>query len=251
MPPDPLGDLVELPGVGAAVDRARAAVDGLRAHPVIRRGTSAVAAESVVRGARASAAIDGVRWTLDEVRQADRRQHRSGGAVVIGALRATGEAALLARTVDRAPRQVWARLHTLAAAGLADADTLGRPRDGDTDVGERLDVLTALLTQPTRASALVVAAVAHGELLALAPFATANGVVARAVGRVLLRARGLDPDGLAVPELGHLEPAYAEAARAFAAGGESGVCTWIAHCADAVVDGAREGIAVCEALARG
>ena len=53
----------------------------------------------------------------------------------------------------------------------------------------------AALSEPTSAPALVPAAVVHGELLAAAPFGTADGVVARAAARLVLLGRGLDPTG--------------------------------------------------------
>ena len=58
-------------------------------------------------------------------------------------------------------------------------------------------------------------AVVHGELLALAPFGSADGVVARAAARLAAVGSGLDPKGLAVPEVGHLRRAaeYRDAAR--------------------------------------
>ena len=75
------------------------------------------------------------------------------------------------------------------------------------------------------APALVVAAVVHGELLTLRPFAAANGVVARAVARLLLTARGLDPTGSLVAEsawAAALNP-YLGAAAGFATGSPDGV----------------------------
>ena len=65
----------------------------------------------------------------------------------------------------------------------------------------------------------------HGELLALRPFAAANGVVARAVARLLLTARGLDPTGSLVTEsawAAALNP-YLGAAAGFATGTPDGV----------------------------
>ena len=47
----------------------------------------------------------------------------------------------------------------------------------------------------------MLAAVAHGELLTLAPFGVADGVVARAVSRLITITSGLDPHGLGVPEV--------------------------------------------------
>ncbi|MFN2538125.1 MAG: hypothetical protein ABR549_08225, partial [Mycobacteriales bacterium] len=43
---------------------------------------------------------------------------------------------------------------------------------------------------------------------------------------------------------------YAEAVRGYRDGGPEGVARWIGHCAQAVALGAREGLAVCEALLR-
>ena len=77
--------------------------------------------------------------------------------------------------------QALARLHALAAADLVDDDRLGRPR-ADADVGPRLELLVDMVTGKSDVPATVLAAVAHGELLTLAPFGTADGLVAR--GRV-------------------------------------------------------------------
>jgi hypothetical protein len=92
-------------------------------------------------------------------------------------------------------------------------------------------------------------AVVHGELLALAPFAAANGVVARAAARLTAVAAGLDPKGLAVPEVGHLRRAeqYRSAAAAFAEGTSDGVREWLLHCCEQWVAGAREGKSIADA----
>ena len=98
--------------------------------------------------------------------------------VLAGALRVSealeGGATSLVGVWQRAPLQAIARLHALAAADLADDDGLGRPR-GDSDVGRRLELLADVVTGGTRVPAPVLAAVAHGELLTLAPFGTADG----------------------------------------------------------------------------
>ena len=66
--PDPLAPLLELPGVRAAADAARAGVDRLLSHKVLRRESAGVSTESALRGARASAALDGVDVPLAELR---------------------------------------------------------------------------------------------------------------------------------------------------------------------------------------
>ncbi len=244
--PDPLTALVGLPGVAAAAAQARESVDRLLAHRVLRRGGAAVGAESALRGARASAALDGADVGLAEVRAG------GGGPVVLGALRVSAEMGPLCDVWPRAPGQVLARLHLLAARDLAAAEHLGRPSTGP-EAGIRLQALHALLTGGTDAPAVVVAAVVHGELLTLAPFAVAGGVVARAASRLTLIARGLDPDGLSVPEAGHFELAeeYRAAAAGYASGRSAGVAAWLRHCCAAVALGAREGLAICTAAERG
>ncbi len=157
----------------------------------------------------------------------------------------------------------------LAAADLvADPDALGRPRPvglvlddplglgaapDPVEVAARLDGLARVLTAGTSAPAVVVAAVVHGELMALRAFGTADGLVARAAARLVLVDRGLDPKAVSAPEVGHAEMhhEYPEALRAYVRGGEDGVATWLVHCARAVALGAREGLAVCEAIKRG
>jgi hypothetical protein len=242
---DPLAPLLDLPGVANGVDRTRAAVDGLLGNRTLRRRSADVSAESALRGAWASAALAGEPVELADV--------RSGAAadrpLVQGALRAQSAIGALADTWTRAPRQALARLHALAAADLLGADELGRPRPGTAD---RLDTLAAVLAA-TSAPAVVVAGIVHGELLGLDAFPPVSGIVARAAVRLTLVERGLDPKSLVVVEAGHRElgPAYDEALAAYRTGTPAGIGTWLGHCADALVAGARESTAVCEALARG
>jgi Fic family protein len=265
---DPFADVAALPGVADAVTGARDAVDRLLGHRVMRRRAGEVAAEAALRGARASAALEGADWTLDDVRAFDAASSADGAGVVHGALRVLAEVAPLGRTVDASLRHAVARLHVLAASDLEPGDTLGRPRDAASSpddplvlgpapdpvqVAARLDALADLVARPTRAPALVVGAVVHGELLALRPFATGNGLVARAAQRLVLHSRGLDTRGATAPEVGHAEDrhAYVTALAGYVAASPEGVATWVTHCAGAVRLGARDGLAVCEALQRG
>lgn len=288
---DPLAAVAALPGVAEAVAAARVAVDAARAHPVLRRRGPEVAAESALRGARASAALEGAVIDLPALREAVGRGAVAGAgqerpmttgadpplisgadaslitgadaALIYGAVRVSAELASLAPTWRRAPLQVLARLHLLAASDLLEPDRLGRPR-GPGDPGDpalpareaavRLDQLVRLLIAPTSAPALVVAAIAHGELLAIRAFPAADGVLARAVSRVLLITRGLDPASIAVPEVGHLEigtQAYAAALHGYVTGGSAGVARWVVHCGAALARGARETTAFCDAMRAG
>jgi hypothetical protein len=110
-------------------------------------------------------------------------------------------------------------------------------------VAHRLQVLAATVRADRTTPGVVVAAVVHGELLALQPFGVRDALVARAAERLVLRTRGVDPRGVTIPEVGHLaagRPAYARTAAGFAHGGAEGVARWVAHCAEAYALGARE-----------
>lgn len=242
---DPLAPLLDLPGLPIAVTEATDAVDRLLAHRVLRRGSAAVSSESALRGARASAALEGADLDLAQVRQG------LGGPVVRGALRVSAQLGTYVEVWSRAPGQVLAALHMLAARELTGADRLGRPSAGAEAVF-RLEALCALLAGPVSVPAVVLAGVVHGELLTLAPFAAGNGVVARAASRLTMVSRGLDPKAVSVPEAGHAElaGAYADCAAGYASGEPAGVAAWLRHCCAAVVLGAREGLAICEAALR-
>jgi hypothetical protein len=250
---DPLAPLLDLPGVGEAVASARESIEPLRSHPLLRRQSAPVTTESAIRGARASAALDGV-----EVPLADLRASEVADPVVQGALRVCLAAGQLVETWRRAPLQALARLHLLAAAGLVPEDRLGRPTvagsgSGDVDVSARLERLAALVAGGSRAAGPVLVAVVHGELLALRPFGSADGVVARAAARLTLVSRGVDPTMASVPEVGHLElrAEYRSALASYAGGTPDGVALWLRHCCSALVLGAQEGLAICEAVLRG
>jgi len=246
MPADPLAPLLELPGVTDAVTASRQAVDGLLGHRVLRRRSSDVSAESLLRGAWASAVLAGSPATLAELRAGTAED-----PVLRGALRVSTALAGLAGTWASAPRQVLARLHALAARGSAVESELGRPRP-DPEVAHRLDVLAEVLDRTT-APAVVVAAIVQGELLSLDAFPPTSGVVARAAARLVLIDRGLDPKSLVVLEAGQLElrSEFEPALAGYAGGSPEAVAGWIGLCAAAVALGARESLAICEAMQRG
>lgn len=233
---------MDLPGVREAVTRARDGVAKVHRHPANRRGWPVTAAEASVRAARASAALDGGSTALPPDGSVD-------DPVLAGALRVAQALGGLLGTWQRAPLQVLARLHVLAAADLSPGPQLGRPRSS-LEITTRLDALAQLLAGGTQVAAPVLVAVVHGELLALVPFAQGNGVVARAAARLTMVASGLDPKGLVVPEVGHLrrEREYRAAAAGFAGGGAEAVGRWIVHCCSALVAGAREARSIAEAV---
>ena len=95
----------------------------------------------------------------------------------------------------------------------------------------------------------VLAAVVHGELLALAPFGTADGVVARAASRLVAITTGLDPHGLGVPEVYWMRRSgdYRAAERGFSSGTPDGLTAWILLCCRGLAEGAREALAIAQA----
>ncbi len=299
-----------------AVAEVRKSVDRLYGHRVMRRRAPEVTSEAALRGARASAALDGADWPLEEVRRRSDFGADAESRTVGAALRVSAEAGQLISVWRHSPLQVLARLHLLAA-GDAD-EAAGRPRrvgesaealfplelkvaeslgaghpdagdeeagahsheapdtvpgsagsagtvaalppaPGAEEVAARLDQLSRLIVARTEgpgggAPALVVAAVVHGELLALRPFGSHNGVIARAAQRIVLIAEGLDPKAICPAEVGLAElgtEAYRRALSGYLAGTADGLAGWISHCGQALRLGVRESTAVCEAMQRG
>jgi hypothetical protein len=228
---DPLSRLATLEGVPSAFAATRDGIDAMLRDRGLRRTSPETTAESLLRGAHASAVLEGSGSTLAEVRAG------SGDEVAADAVRVSTELLALAPSLSRAPLQALARIHALAAAGLP-ADQRGRPRDGD--AADRLRGVGDLLTAATAAPALLVAAVVHAELATAAPFGSHNGIVARAAERLVLVARGVDEKSLVVPEAGHLalRPAYESNLRGYAEGGPAGVHSWLLYAAEAYAAGA-------------
>lgn len=246
---DPLAPLMDLTDVRAAAAAARADVDRLLNHRVLRKQSADVSAESLLRGARASAALEDASYQLEAVR---------GGAIddpiVTGCLRVAGAIGRQTDVWEHAPLQALAALHLRAASGLDNAGELGRA-NGDPAVAGRLQQLVQMLRTPRSRDVpgVIVAAIVHAEILVLQPFASANGVVARAASRIVLVSTGVDPKSLAVPEIGHAdnEKAYLAAINAYRSGTPDGVGQWLVHCSQALSAGAVEGLAVCESVLRG
>ncbi|MBL7496247.1 hypothetical protein I6A84_24980 [Frankia sp. CNm7] len=281
---DPFARVAALPGVDEAVMAARSAVDALLRHRVLRRRSAEVTAEASLRSARASAALEGhgvdletLRTRLTEAADGDAAPAADGDlAATLGAVRLYAELGSLTTAWERAPRQALARMHTLLGRGIVPDGALGRPRaamaaadplelgaaPGPAELSARLDGLVGLLVERTSAPAIVVSAIVHGELLALRPFGALDGMIARAAARLVLVGRGLDPKAVTATDVGHLEAgpgdgaagaevtAYRAAAAGYAHGGAEGLRGWLLHCARAVELGARESLAVCEAIGR-
>jgi len=232
---DALAPLLDLPDIAPAIADARTAVDDALRHRALRRSGGVVAAEAGLRSAVASAALSGHAYAVEEVRAGTVLD-----PVLQGALRIAQQMPALAETFPKAPRQVLARMHSLAASGVLDEAHLGRPV-ADPVVAARLNTLCELVVAGA-GDPIVRAAVVHGELLALNAFAEGNGVVARAAARATLISSGFDLRGLIVVDLGHRErePEYVGSAHAFATGTVDGVRSWLKHYAAAITIGAAE-----------
>jgi hypothetical protein len=125
----------------------------------------------------------------------------------------------LAEDFFAAPLAALTALHGRLVAGMVQHARVGQLRAVAQDVHDGAQGMVIYRTPPPEAlprlldsllswlgrgsagvPALVVAGVVHERLLEWQPFDAANGRLARAAARVVLRARGLDPHGLAVPE---------------------------------------------------
>jgi hypothetical protein len=155
------------------------------------------------------------------------------------------------------PLAALARLHGLVVQGLVAPDVIGRPRrtaQAITDGAQgrvlyhaaEPDTLPALLdglaawlgTGSAALPAVVVAGVVQERLVEWQPYEAGNGRVARAASRVVLRTRGADRLGAAVPERAlAADPAgyYAEVAATIRRGGD--LALWLERYGEAAADG--------------
>jgi len=231
-PEDPLAWLESLEGVPSAFAAARDGIDAVLRDRGLRRTSPETTAESLLRGAHASAVLDGSASSLAEVRAGE------GDQLARDAVRVSAGLLALAPTLRRSPLQALARLHTLAGAGTVPDAELGRPRDAR--AAERLQGVARLLSGASSTPALLLAAVVHADLVTAAPFASHNGIVARAAERLVLVAKAVDEKSLTVPEAGHLalRPEYESNLRAYREGGQNGVHAWLLYAAEAYAAGA-------------
>ncbi|MFN8197902.1 MAG: hypothetical protein U0R72_06170 [Nakamurella multipartita] len=161
---DPSWPAAEGP-VAAAVDAARSALARLNGPRGVRDRTGRVAAAAAMRAARASAALEGVPLALDpqDVAITD--------LVLAGAVRVAAGLGGLSGTWRRAPRQVLAWLHTLAAADLvAEPELAPAGRPGPARPGQRPAGGPVGSGGASTWPAPVLVAIVHGELATLALF---------------------------------------------------------------------------------
>ena len=237
------------PTVAASATAAREEIDTLLWRRDIRAAAKEVAAASVLRGGRDSAAIDGA-----DVAAVD---DSPMGRVLDAGWRITTEVPAFVDIWASAPLQALAGLHSVAAIDVLSPAELGRPRsdlnaDDPLNIGPipdaaiaaaRLTQLADLVTDSGNVPALVVAAITHAELMAVRPFTWGSGLGARASVRLVLVERGVDPSLFSIPELGMLtlgRPAYVTALRAYLTGSADGVTDYLVWFMTCIGEGARE-----------
>jgi hypothetical protein len=231
--PDPLSWLMELEGVPSAFTAARDGIDALLRDRGLRRTSPDQTGESLLRGAHASGVLEGSDTSLEEVRTG------AGDETAQAAVRVSTGVLALVPVIGTSPLQAFARLHALAGKGVVDDDRLGRPVSAV--AADRLSALATTLSG-TSVPALVVAALVHAEIATVAPFASHNGIVARAAERLVMVARGVDPASVVVPEAGHLalRPQYESNLRGYRDGGRAGLHSWLLYAAEAVTAGVEQ-----------
>jgi fido (protein-threonine AMPylation protein) len=125
----------------------------------------------------------------------------------------------LADALLSGPEAALRELHARLTGGLVAPERAGAPRTTgqavhDASVGRILYFASSPEVIPSelallgswiastgaREHGLILSGILHLELLRIHPFDAANGRLARTAARLVLRARGLDPDGLAAPE---------------------------------------------------
>lgn len=229
MPADPFAAAAALEGVPSAFAAARDGVDALLRDRGLRRIGTAATAESLLRGARASAALEGSDYDLEQLRAGD------GDPTAHSAVRLSTQLLGLLPVWQRSPVQALARMHTIAA--VSQATHPGRPTSAAG--AARLRALADSLAVPTQAPGMVVAALVHAEIATACAFESYNGLVARAAERLVLVATGVDPACLTVPEAGHLahRRVYVDALESYRGGGSGALQTWLLHAATAYAAG--------------
>jgi len=245
--PDPLSDLPLSESTAALLSATRDEIDAVLWDRGVRAKAAEVAAASVMRGARDSAAIDGADTAVVD--------DSPMGRILGNAQVLTARVPALVDTWTTSPLQVLAELHAIAALGFTADEERGRPRGTD-DVRDPLNVgvlppanvisprMTSLANVITTSTspALLVAAIVHGELSALRPFEVGSGLVARASVRLVMASKGIDPSLFTIPEHGMFElgrPAYVSAIREYSTGTAEGINAYVTWFATALAMGAK------------
>lgn len=267
-----------------AEEAVRQASAELRWHGALRRRWREARAEASIRGAVASASIEGVvlpagvlrehvaAASLDRVLCGDPGLDATAGLWRAGARVVGWMPDLVGRARPELPsaRALLTSLHRditgpLASSGRIDVAEVALPRSQEDpreggpataptgeELRERLEGLLALIGA-AQAPALVRAAVVHAEMVTARPFSAGNAAVGRLLVRHLITTDGLEPTGTAVSDLyaARAPGAYADAAAAYASGTPEGVVAWVEWQAEAILVGIQEAGELCRAVQAG
>ena len=119
---DPLAWLVDLEGVPLGVRRTRDGIDVMLRDRGLRRTSPEMTAESLLRGAHATAVLEGSASTLE--RGPDGRDDE----IATDAVRLSASMLALAPLLKTAPLQAIARLHAVVGSGALGAEAAGPAR---------------------------------------------------------------------------------------------------------------------------
>lgn len=237
---DPLSNLLSIPGVSSECEATLKAIDELMWNRTVRRHKDALIPYTRRIAGFATAALDGAQMPKDPTMEPEVSPM---GSLSDQGLLVTAEADLQRLAFKTEPLKVLARLHTFVST---DEDR-GRPRTAN-EVNDPLrlgnlpphEVLQDRMSQlvdlviESKASSILVTAIAHAELATLRPFTQGSYLVARASTRLILAARDVDNDGLVMSEYGAFllgRPAYVKALTGYMSGTREGVGAWVTwHC---------------------
>jgi hypothetical protein len=244
---DPLSSLLTIPGVASECETTLKAIDELMWNRTVRRHKESLIPYTRRIAGFATAALDGAQMPKDPTMEPEVSPM---GSLSDQGLLVTAEADLQRLAFRTEPLKVLARLHTFVSSD----DDRGRPRTTN-DVNDPLrlgsvpphEVLQERMSQlvdlviESKASSILVAAIAHAELATLRPFTQGSYLVARASTRLILAARDVDNDGLVMSEYGAFllgRPAYVKALTGYISGTREGVSAWVTWQGEAIRRGA-------------
>ena len=251
---DPLSNLLTIPGVASECETTLKAIDELMWNRTVRRHKDSLIPYTRRIAGFATAALDGAQMPKDPTMEPEVSPM---GSLSDQGLLVTAEADLQRLAFRTEPLKVLARLHTFVSTD----DDRGRPRTTN-DVNDPLrlgsvpphEVLQERMSQlvdlviESKASSILVAAIAHAELATLRPFTQGSYLVARASTRLILADRDVDNDGLVMTEYGAFllgRPAYVKALTGYISGTREGVSAWVTWQGEAI----RRGVEMAKELA--
>jgi fido (protein-threonine AMPylation protein) len=196
---------------------------------------------------------------LDALRLGDDPPDRALQALEVLGVAAADDSDDLADRLLVETEAALGELHRRLTRGLVAPDRAGRPRTSEQAVHDastgriiyfaadpavlpgQLGLLGAWASSVgAREHGIVASGVLHLEVLRLHPFDAANGRLARAAARLVLRSRGLDPDRLAAPEPALAADPLGTAEEVARTARRRDLTIWLERWGEAVTDGLRD-----------